>query len=245
MKEKILLYFLLLTAFVSCDKSLTSDKVENMLRSNTFITTLKGSSVSHTIDFQDSTYAVFENENRELTWEVISQDNKVYLGGSSGPLEIYDVDINSIKGRVITNDSLEIILTKQDVVNDKEKLYGTWVEEIYSHSMKNDNPPPPPPPGPEGCSDDDYQFPPIYEIRENNISVRFDCFTNNSDVLIFNSVCCIMMKLDRSYAKKTDTLWEIINVNDSILTINRSSRPSYGSSEFFYDENVRFIKIEN
>jgi hypothetical protein len=110
--------------------------------------------------------------------------------------------------------------------------------------MKNDNPPPPPPPGPEGFSDDDYQFPPIYEIRENNISVRFDYLTNNSDVLIFNSVCCIMMKLDRSY-EKTDKLWKIINVNDSILTINRSSRPSYGSSEFFYDENVRFIKIEN
>jgi hypothetical protein len=244
MKEKILLYFLLLTAFVSCDKSLTSDEVENMLRSNTFITTFKGRGVSLTIDYQDSTYAVFENENREVIWEVISQDNKVYLGGSSGTIEIYDVDINSIKGRVITNDSLEIILTKQDVVNDKEKLYGTWVEEKYVPSMKNDNPPPPPPPGPEGCSDDDYQFPPIYEIRENNISVRFDYLTNNSDVLIFNSVCCIMMKLDRSY-EKTDKLWKIINVNDSILTINRSSRPSYGLSEIFYDENVRFIKIEN
>lgn len=136
------------------------------------------------------------------------------------------------------------MFTKQDVSIEMDKLYGSWVEERYLPSMNSGNPPPPPPPAPEGTSEDDYQFPPIYKIEENNISVRYQYRTEVSELLIFNSVCCFMMKLDRE-SRKTDKKWEIISVTDSVLTINRSSRVTIYSSKNSYDENVKFIKIKN
>lgn len=243
MKGKMLIYICFIFSLIGCDKHLTINEVENALRGNTFVTTFKGMDVPLTMDFQDSTYAVFENNFRNNNWKVFTKDNKVYLEQFGGVIEIYEVDQNNIKGKVITNDSLEVRFEKQDVLYNIEDLEGAWVEDKFVSSLNSDLPKPPLPPGPEGTSAGDYQWPPLYTITDSKIDVRYDYRTRDSDILVFNSVCCVMINIKRP-GDMEDKKWKIKSLNDSILVINRSSNKSGSYSDNVYEEDVKLVKIE-
>ena len=124
------IFLFLMVMLMGCNATLTKEEVENALRGNTFVATFKDIDVPLTLDFQDSTYAVFEN-NFRATWRVLDYDNKVYLEQFGGVIEIYEVDQKVIKGTVITNDSLEVRFEKQDILYNIDDLKGRWVEEKF------------------------------------------------------------------------------------------------------------------
>lgn len=238
MNRPIIILLLILT-FYSCQKTIERTDIGNELRGNTFNMTSIGEKDTLTIDFKDSTYTIFEYKNRDLPWRISTFNNNNILVLDRQVIAIKQKDDNSFEGLFIGEKDYEIILEKRKTKWNKEYLIGIWIEDLFF----NDSIVKPPPPAPPGVSEENFQYPPFYEIKKDSISVTYYYQVSKSKIDISNSAEFITMNLRSDY-NKVEELWKIKKLTDSIMIINRTIEKKNKKFSFLTttEENIKLIK---
>ena len=233
---------MILTLF-SCQKNVEQIDISNELRGNTYDMTSIGEKDTLTVEFKDSTYTVYEYSDRNLPWRIASFDNNDILVFDRQVIAIKQTDKNIFKGLLISEKDFVVTFEKRKTHWNKELLNGIWIEEKNYDSYLNDSLPKPPPPSPTGISENDFQYPPFYEIKGDTISTTYFYQVSKSNVDISNSAEFITMEL-RSDFDKVEKLWKIKKLNDSIMIIDRTIEKENKKFSFLTttEENIKLIK---
>lgn len=243
-KMKILtIIFLLVLTLFSCQKNIEQNDIANELRGNTFNMTSIGQKDTITIEFKDSTYTVFEYDDRNLPWRIATCDNNDLLVIDKRVIALKQEDKGILKGLLISEKDYRITLEKRKTHWNKDLLNGVWIEEMYNEiNDVNDKFPKPPPPEP-GVSESDFQYPPFYEINEDTITAHYYYQISKSHIDISNTVESINMKL-RSNTDKVEEMWKIKKLNDSVMIIDRTIEKENKKFSFLKttEDNIKLIK---
>ncbi len=212
--NKPTIILLLILTLSSCQKNIERIDIANELRGNTFNMTSIGEKDTLTIEFKDSTYTVFEYNDRNLPWRIATFDNKDFLVFDSRVMAIKQNDNKSIDGLLISEKDYDIRLEKRKPKWDKESILGTWVEEKYVGTDSTDFPPPP-------IENIKSNWPPSYTITKNKI--LFDFYQiRESEIEISNSGEFLTMDLKNPILYGvTENLWQIKFVSDSLMIVDK------------------------
>ena len=244
MNKPTIILLLILTVF-GCKKNIERTNIANELQGNTFNMSSVGENDTLTIEFKDSTYTVFEYSDRELPWRIATFDNNDILVFDNRLIAIKQINDNSFEGLFISEKDYEIKIEKRKAKWSKELLNGTWIEEQHHALLFNDSTEKPPlPPAPPGISVEKFQYPPLYIIDKDSISTKFFYQESISKIEINNTAEFIRMNL-RSEFNKVEEQWEIKNLTDSIMIIDRTLQKENEKFSFLKtkEENIKLIKI--
>lgn len=240
MNKQIIILLLILTLF-SCQKNIERIDIANTLRGNTFVMTSIGEKDTLTIDFKDSTYTVFENSDKNLPWRIASFENNDLLVFDGRVIAIKQIDKNTLKGLLISEKDYEITLEKSRIQWNRKLLNGIWIEEKNYDLPSNDSIIKPPPP--QGISENNFQYPPFYEIKGDTISASYFYQVSKSVIDISNSTEFLTLEL-QSDLDRIEKLWKIKKLTDSLMIIDRTIQK--GNKEFSLltttEENIKLIK---
>jgi hypothetical protein len=241
MNRQTIFYLFILTLF-SCQNKKRIN-IANELRGNTFNFILIGEKDSMTIEFKDSTCTIFDNNNLNYQWRIVSFDNQDFLVVDKRVIAIKQKDKNSFKGLLISEEDYEIIIERRFNKWNKELLNGIWIEEKYYELYFNDSlpKPPPPMPAPPGISESDFQYPPFYEIIGDTILATYYYHVTKSKMSVNNTTEFLTMSLFSDY-DRVEELWKIKELNDSILIVDRTVKNLKSSLLTTTEENIKLIK---
>tara|TARA_R110000868_G_scaffold383458_1_gene650409 strand:- start:171 stop:983 length:813 start_codon:yes stop_codon:yes gene_type:complete len=244
MNKPTLILLLILTVF-GCKKNVEQKNIANELRGNTFDMFSIEEKDTLTIEFKDSTYTVFEYSDRELPWRIATFDNNDILVFDNRLIAIKQIDDNSFEGLFISEKDYEIKIKKRKAKWGKELLNGIWIEEQHHALFFNDSTEKPPlPPAPPGVSIENFQYPPLYIIDKDSISTKYFYQESKSKINVNNTVEFIKMNLHSEF-NKVEEQWEIKNLTDSIMIIDRTLERENEKFSFLKtkEKNIKLIKI--
>ncbi|ETN96877.1 hypothetical protein [Zhouia amylolytica] len=190
-----------------------------------------------TIEFKDSTFTVFEYNDRDLPWRIATFDNKDFLVFDNRIMAIKQNNIDNYVGLLISEKDYDIRLEKRKPKWDKELIFGTWVEEKYFNTDPINILPPPPPPNTE---ENDFEFPPYYVITKDTIYSNFYYKKSKSKIDISNLGEFISLNLNSKFDDK-ETNWRIKSLNDSIMILDRTI--TYPHDNSYHSERERDLKL--
>ncbi|SFS91081.1 hypothetical protein SAMN04487906_2044 [Zhouia amylolytica] len=242
--NKLTTILLLILILVSCQKNIERIDTANELRGNTFNMSSIGEKDTITIEFKDSTFTVFEYDDRSLPWRIASFENNNILVFDSRVIAIEQIDKNTLKGLLISEKDYEIILEKRQLQWNKELLNGIWIEEKNYDLFFNDSIVKPPlPPAPPGITESDFQYPPFYEIKGDTISASYFYQVSKSGIDISNTTEFLTLEL-QSDLDKVEKLWKIKKLTDSIMIIDRTIEKENKKFSILTttEENIKLIK---
>ncbi len=249
--KKVITFVILSIVLICCRKKTEQIDIFEKLKNNTFSLSSKSDTDTLYIEFKDSTYRFFQNNNVERTWRISNFNNSSLL---TIEREINDlliipieyIDENNFEGLIISEKDYKIKLNKRKVNWSNDLLYGTWIEEKYIESYLDSIPYPPiPPPIPDGFSKSDFIWTPCYEFTENLVKYKSGFFIHESKIDINNTTEFITMNLELSFGT-SEKLWRIKTLNDSIIIINKSIKNEAGLRLIdSIIENIKLIKIQN
>ncbi len=243
MKKTTITLILILTLF-SCRKNIERSDIVNTLRGNTFVMTSIGEKDTLTIDFKDSTYTIFEYRDKNLPWRISSFENNDLLIFDRRVIAIKQIDKNILKGLLISEKDYEITFEKSKIQWNKEFLNGIWIEEKNYNLLSNDSIVKPPLPSPPSrMSENDFQYPPFYEIKDDTISASYFYQVSKSKIDISNSTEFLTLEL-RSDLDKVEKRWRIKKLTDTIMVIDRIIEMKNKKFNFLMttEENIKLIK---
>jgi hypothetical protein len=242
MNKSILI--LLLLCFISCKQKEEKLSLEEVLKGNTFNMTSTGEKDTLTIDFKDSTYTIFDYSYQNNPWRIVSFEQQDILVLQNRVIPITQVNDHTLKGILISEKDYEITFEKRKTSWKKEWLNGIWIEEKHYDLFFNDSIAKPPPPHPpmEG-SENDFQYPPYYEIKNDTITLTYHYQVAKSKFELSNSMEFVALDL-RSDFDKVEKSWKIEKLTDSIMIISRTIEKENTKSDFTLntEEKVKLIK---
>ena len=178
-----------------------------------------------------------------FNWAAISRIYKVgrFIMISSILVFIYGILLSSTYRihKIVTGFSIEETMEKIDQ-NEKqlkltsEKILGQWTEELWVGFENSNMPSPPPARNP----DHDSIWPPYYEISKEQITHFFLGIDSTSYTLQKRDNILILEGL------RTDLIgyqkqWRILNISDTIMTIERAS----SEFDFNYIEKIDTVRL--
>lgn len=230
MKKSIFISLLFSINF-SCQKKISFD--DTSFRNKTFI--FNNQEIHFQINFYDSTAAVFELDEMNISWNTTKLNDNYFLILNSLAYEISKKENGDLVLQSINNQKNTFIATELKPIWNKEKIYGTWFDKEF---IKRDSsslillP---------NFSDKSYKtWPPIYIITKDSIFSNFYAYHDKSSYKIDHSNKLLKLNLNNEYTLEKDILWRIIKLTDSTLIIERSIK----HNSFSVNQSDEIKKLE-
>lgn len=238
MTKSTLSLFIFLTT-LSCQKNIEKNSIIKDLIGNTFKMYSIGEQDTLTIEFKDSTFTVFEYDDRNLPWRVATFDNNEFLVFDNRIMVVKQNTNGSFNGLLISEKDYDIRLEKRKPKWDKKLIFGTWIEEKYFNTDPINIPPPPPPPEIE---ENNFEFPPYYLITEDTIFSNFYYKKSKSKIDISLLGEFISLNLDSKFDQE-ESNWRIKFLNDSTMILDRTIKYPHDNSYHIETEtNLKLLK---
>jgi hypothetical protein len=191
------------------------------------------------VDFKDSTFNYIDNEGnepKEMPWKFINYDNSNFLLFNNNVFVIKKDSIERyfLKNISINEQSFKIL--EQKPKWEKSIIYGEWIDKKYNSNDMEFIPIPPPTLNTENNK---KVWPPKYTIKKDTIYYEFLNFRSQSKYKISNSNNYISLKLETVISfNNNHYLWEIYEVNDSLLKLKSKIHNEHSSSGDYFEEEV-------
>jgi hypothetical protein len=234
--NKSIIFLLIILIFVSCKQKSENVNINDELKWKTFDLIAESEKDTLIIDFRDSTYQMFQHQEKELPFRISKFDNSNYLVLDRGIMAIKKSGTDFYEGLFLGETDYKVKMVRRNKNWNKEMLYGKWIEEKYWNTKKENLPPPPPP-----LSESGYDWPPYYQIDKNKITLNL-FKVSESNIDINNSAEFINMELNNPIIG-IEEKWRIKELNDSIMIINKLIETGT-KFEFMnkYSEDIKLIK---
>ena len=235
--------FLLLTLLLilSCKSNVEKEKLTEKLnlKGRTFVLNAEDSKGTLTVQFMDSTCNILDLNQYNRPWRLINfeKSNILILGHMTIP--IHKENDSTIIGLSIGERDTKLRLEEKLPKWKLDKILGKWTEERWVGVENSDIPPPP-----ARIPEHDTIWPPYYEISRNKI-ISYCLGIDSTQMQMDNSLSYIIMK-DNLY---TDFVgyqkdWKLLNVTDSVLTIERRFTKDFSdSNSFSYSDSTETLRL--
>jgi hypothetical protein len=234
--SKSITFLLIILIFVNCQKKPENVNINDELKWKTFDLIAESEKDTLIIDFRDSTYQMFQHQEKELSYRISKFNNSNYLVLDRGIIAIKKSETDFYEGLFLGEIDYKVKMVRRKNAWNKAMLYGKWIEEKYLNTPKESLPPPP-----SALPESGYDWPPYYKIDKNKITLNL-FQVSESNIEINNSAEFIVMELNNQIVG-IEEKWRIKELNDSIMIINKIIR-SGTKFEFMnkYSDNIKLIK---
>jgi hypothetical protein len=234
---KYIISFMIVT-FISCNK--IDEKVdENQIKNRTFLFYGNSEIEPFYIEFKDSTFYYIDNEGnepKEMPWKFVDYDNSNFILFNNNVFGIKKDSIEKYILKNISTNEQSFKILEQKPKWKKSILYGEWFDKKYN-SIDMENIPIPLPT--LNTENNKKIWPPKFIIKKDTIYYEFLNFRSKSKYKISNSNNFILLKLETVISfNNNHFLWEIYEVNDSLLKIKSKKYDEYNTSGDYFEEEV-------
>jgi len=231
-KETIIL-LLTLTLF-GCKKKPELPINESQFQNKTFSIFSEFVNDTLVIEFQDSTYQIFDNSSQgKIPWRISHYDNTNFLILDNNVIGIRKIDKGRFNCTYIGLMENDFIISERKPKWSKELIYGTWIkkedERNFKFSMNDSIQKTPPPPAPDGFFEKDFKRFKYYEISKDSITYSEDYSIEMSYLEINNTNEYLLMELgeEEDYEGEKNRRWDIQSLSDKTLIVERNITKSY------------------
>jgi hypothetical protein len=221
-------YLLFLIPFIwNCKKSTESKIVAEDFKNKTFGMVFNSNEDPILIEFQDSTYQIFNTPNWGiLPFGVYNYENSDFLILGEKTIDIKKIDSNTFDCKIIKKDDGNFKMIKRNSKWRKELIYDKWINKNISDLLKssNDSIKLPPPPSYYDYTERDFVFYPYYEIKEDSIKYynQYEIYSSNIEINDTSEI--ITMFLNHQLREEQ---WQILELNSDFMVVKKQLAEDY------------------
>ena len=247
MKTDKLIYLILLTVLIGCDKRQSSILIADELRGNIFEISSNDYEGTGTIEFKDSTYTIYENGIQNLEWYAPILTKGVLI------LDRKKINFQKVNDSVFlgntksdTGQITEFKLTTKQPNWSVELLNGTWMIEKHYMEKKFDEEDEteivyPTIKRPKGLDTSDFEPYPIFKIHDGKLTYKkyYGSAVTKFNVIKNNKYMALNLENQKMMRAK---YFKIMSQKDSLLYVDLTDKvnKTNDSTQFGF---LKFIKI--